>query len=735
MHAPFKYLPLVQRKELAGMCRSVRLREGEILLKQGVREGDRVFLLVKGRVNVVDESYLPPRVMGTGAAEMGSKAIFGEREVILKSVNSFSVVADEGGCECLVMSASVFLALTSISKPFASSTALITRGVISLFRTSDILVKEIENIILAGEVSWDKFKQIYAELNSIMHPFCLDEQRLDLNALLYCIRRLPSNVSRTHLWILGRQRPEVIDPHGIFLLTSSPARRRAAWDMSNGSTFVLVSDALTDIVDLLCCLCCYSIEAKKVRRRLSAKQKSIGTILYKALQQCIPENEPLQLQREVLAPYFSEDEFNHLCAMWPKSVMRRCYEMLIHHENFSFKVQKVAISQVLPIDIWSENIRLAALDMFFGDIENISVSLISSNTHSVVNLISPWVHKNKELILDWGKKTQPNAFNVQFPHDDDLVYYLLYYYMKEFPDCLSEKVAFEREHGMVTLQGELDGTGISVQLINPDLLDANYMDAAIPEKSKKKLALDSKVKRLIINIDFAFGKQAETILDELILLFGTNIRSINVFGKAGALVGKRGDVLLPTHFIMFNEDNPKAVINRDVDFNRIVQLSNAHCDVWNGPVITVLGTLVQNADMLHYFEQLWHCIGLEMEGSYYSRAMERGIMRGLLLPTVKSRFLYYVSDVPLAVSENLTRRLEPWEGIPPLYLISRAVCESVMQLGDLEPVVHVSSILAMDQTKISAETGKEVSLPNSALQTLQEAATTLLTDQSLVFEN
>lgn len=41
--------------------------------------------------------------------------------------------------------------------------------------------------------------------------------------------------------------------------------------------------------------------------------------------------------------------------------------------------------------------------------------------------------------------------------------------------------------------------------------------------------------------------------DELILLFGTNIRSINVLGKAGAMVGKRGDILLPTHFIKFNE--------------------------------------------------------------------------------------------------------------------------------------------------------------------------------------
>lgn len=300
------------------------------------------------------------------------------------------------------------------------------------------------------------------------------------------------------------------------------------------------------------------------------------------------------------------------------------------------------IFQVLATDIWSEHIRLATIDLFGEESENLNVHIISSNTHSVLNLISPWLHANKKTIMDWGLKFQPDAFRVKFPHPDDLLYYLLYYYLKEFPQLAADKLRHEREHGIITLDGEVAGTGICVQLINPDLLDSEYMDSTIPAASRVKGNSTSK-KRLLVNIDFAFGKQAETILDELILLFGTNIRSVNVFGKAGALVGKRGDVLLPTHFIMFDEDNPKAVINRDVDYNRIVQLSNAHCDVYAGPLLTVLGTLVQNQDLLHYFDKLWKCVGLEMEGTYYSRAMERGIMLGLLLPTVRSRYFSFLS--------------------------------------------------------------------------------------------
>ena len=39
-------------------------------------------------------------------------------------------------------------------------------------------------------------------------------------------------------------------------------------------------------------------------------------------------------------------------------------------------------------------------------------------------------------------------------------------------------------------------------------------------------------KALIINIDYAFGQQAEEILSNLIKLFSDNLASVNVLGKA-----------------------------------------------------------------------------------------------------------------------------------------------------------------------------------------------------------
>lgn len=63
-------------------------------------------------------------------------------------------------------------------------------------------------------------------------------------------------------------------------------------------------------------------------------------------------------------------------------------------------------------------------------------------------------------------------------------------------------------------------------------------------------------------------------------------------------------------------------------------------------------------------------------------------MLGLLQPWVYSRFLYYVSDLPLSVGTTLARKLSAWEGIPPLYAITRALVDKV-----LEPIdrTHVGS--------------------------------------------
>lgn len=122
------------------------------------------------------------------------------------------------------------------------------------------------------------------------------------------------------------------------------------------------------------------------------------------------------------------------------------------------------------------------------------------------------------------------------------------------------------------------------------------------------------------------ARQAEDILGWLILIFGKSIKSFNVLGKAGGLAGCRGDVLMPTHFLLQIHDELRSIVNSGLDPNEIAKLCGRTVHV--GTVLTIEGTLLQDRTLLHYYSKFWRVVGLEMEGSYYVKSIERSIMGG-----------------------------------------------------------------------------------------------------------
>ena len=82
-----------------------------------------------------------------------------------------------------------------------------------------------------------------------------------------------------------------------------------------------------------------------------------------------------------------------------------------------------------------------------------------------------------------------------------------------------------------------------------------------------------------------------------------------------------------------------------------------------------------------YFIELCHLFLLS-NFNLPQKCIEQNLMLGLLRPDLKSRFLYYVSDLPLSVGTSLARKMAAWEGIPPLYAITRALIDKVITPWD-----------------------------------------------------
>jgi hypothetical protein len=211
-------------------------------------------------------------------------------------------------------------------------------------------------------------------------------------------------------------------------------------------------------------------------------------------------------------------------------------------------------------------------------------------------------------------------------------------------------------------------TGIRVQLFDTKGLCLRPIDPGLNPPPMQSRAL-------ILNIDYAFGQQAEEILSNLIKLFGRNLDSVNVLGKAGALMGERGDVMMPTAFVRQSDDRFRP-LNQSINVERL-KTSLHDRDLHTGPVLTVAGTLLQNTVMLNFYRHLWRCIGLEMEGSFYHESLEEAREMNFTPGTIKTRFLYYTSDLPLQAEENLSGSMRSIEGIPPLYAITREILNGI----------------------------------------------------------
>jgi hypothetical protein len=239
-----------------------------------------------------------------------------------------------------------------------------------------------------------------------------------------------------------------------------------------------------------------------------------------------------------------------------------------------------------------------------------------------------------------------------------------------------ETGAFAQRYGFSFL-ADTSGSSIDVMVI-----DSNAITGELPHP---ELTIDieyiQKEKPVIVVMDYAFGTQAFEVMDELLRPYhfeeeaiALRFHSIAIMGKAGILPGKKGDIMLATAHVMEGTPHNYIVANdlRMSDFA-------GKADVYVGPMVTVLGTSLQNRDVLErFYKSSWKAVGLEMEGGHYQRAINAAVIQGHISSQVRIRYAYYASDNPLRGGETLAAGSMGMEGIAPTYLITKILVQKIL---------------------------------------------------------
>lgn len=623
---PFRFLDQADRDWLGPRLTPASYPAGSTILRQGDRDDRRVFLLLEGTVDI-RVPHKPGRVTRIQAGHY-----FGERAALFDMPRAFDAVALTNA-RCACVAGDDLLELLRRSPVFAQQLGWSLRDKQGLFLPFERFRAELVAGAARGHLVIPRLLHLYRPLGPALHTQ-VNDPALDLEALTYAVHRLPRNLTRTLSWFLTDDLPRAYRcPDNLFPSIPTAARRRAVWELMPGKNLVLLRDGQSDLADLVTCLCIYAVEARKIRHRLRDPE---------ALQ-ALAAGDLTQLP-------FEPHERAALERLWP-DLRAELLAVAAHHEDHAVSVYKSLDNyNSAHAERWTRQLADAVTDLLGVEPHELPadfpVRIVSSNTHSVTNVLSTWLPAREAAITAWGAQHAPELFDLPWPDPFDRLVALARPYLAAHPHEAAERARMEREAGVRHLR-ETALTGIEVQLI------------------------DLRGEGLLVNIDYAFGQQAEGIIGSLIALFGPRIRGIDVLGKAGGLVGARGDVLVATGFVE-QDDDTLHVPTVSVDVESLARrLPDRRVHV--GPVLTVLGTVLQNRPMLGYYRNIWGCVGLEMEGTYYCRQILESQRRGALREDLALRFLYYVSDLPLQAGATLSGPLRPHEGIPPLYAITREI--------------------------------------------------------------
>jgi hypothetical protein len=520
----------------------------------------------------------------------------------------------------------------------------------------------------------------FQRMQPSLHRYCDNQEVIDVEALLYTTARLPEGIYEVREVLLQKSVPSnFAEQPGIETLRSA-SRRRASFRIGPETIIIVAREEITELLDLLSILTSYFIEATKINRLL------IGKPILQDIRQTVASAAPSnseQYNRLMARLAFelgtSEELLTLLDSKWDGKLLERLQYTGEHLPTIHVRMHRTFSDTPLrgPVQQWSQ--RIAEFIDRISDGEQRPIHIISSNTHSTVNVLSGYTRLNAEAILDWGRahSTEPGSLDVierhvDTPHATNLIYYLSRGYLRQLSEESTNKQAYDKSIG-ITVLPDIFMVGIDCQVIDLAKLDFQVIDP--------RLRLDRewilKDRPLIINFDYAFGEQAGTIIGELIMSFQRRIRSFSIMGKAGTVVGQRGGIMIPTYLLQQgrNEiyDFPNGNQLKPNDFNEI-----SHSPIYtNGPMLTVLGTVLQNNAMLTEYRERWGILGLEMEGIPYVRRLHQCQKLGYLRNDIIINVAYYASDAPLVPGETLSRELR-FAGVDATYGINIVILNKIL---------------------------------------------------------
>ena len=332
----------------------------------------------------------------------------------------------------------------------------------------------------------------------------------------------------------------------------------------------------------------------------------------------------------------------------------------------------------------------------FPEITERPIYFVSSNTHSLTNLLSGYALGKKDILLSHIRENEPalEAEWEEINRQDSLsnLENFYYYAMKTYlgshknDQLVEEQLKFERERGIFRVPSK-HSFDIEANIIDLSRLDPETIDRRLaPANGDNTLNFLKNSNAVILNIDYPLGVAAYNLLSKISENVN-EILGIYVMGKAASLNAVKGDVIIPE--VVYDEHSQNTYIFSNKFSATDVSPHLSYGTVLdNQKAVTVLGTYLQNKNILDVVYREGYT-DIEMEaGPYLSAVYELSRPQRYPINQIvnlnKLSFdlgiMHYVSDTPNTKGKNLGAGSLSYFGMDSTYAVSITILKRILQL-------------------------------------------------------
>lgn len=522
----------------------------------------------------------------------------------------------------------------------------------------------------SGETFLRVLEPAHRAMNSSLHALAAHDE-LDLGAFIYATRRLPPEIAETRRVVLGQEFEQFhragIGPMTEWTPVEADARRRRWFWNPDEATIAVLLASTSDLDDLIPTLVAYQIEWNKLRLRLRASEEDVEDLTPERLAELVGG---------------MPEDWSRLAQAWGGDFTERV--AAVREREMNLRLRMLGGSNAGYARITRRWWRPVLYKLRELDVADRPLYFISSNLHSVTNLLTGIPRAHEEEVVRWVERDGPDYLREELTRfregrTEGAWENFLYFCARS---ALQPRPEEERAAG-VTHMSSQTALRVSAQVVPLSRLVPERIDPRLGEIDANALA---RAEGVIVNIEYPLGIAAYNILREITSATDM-LRGVYVLGKAATLNADVGDVMISS--VIHDEHSGSTYwLDNVFGVDDIAPYLVFGSGLDNQRAVTVKSTFLQNREYLDlYYREAFTVV--EMEAGPYCDAVyeiadvdrypDNEAVNFAKLP-IDFGIIHYASDTPYTQARTLGARGLDYYGMDSTYASTLAILRRILAL-------------------------------------------------------